>query len=56
MQKSVTSEKKSVTNPVSQQFTEEFTKYLKEQSLSAAFNGAGIENFSWYKKVFGIGF
>ncbi len=40
---------------VNSQFTEEFEKYLKKQSLKATFNGCDIETFSWYKKALGIG-
>lgn len=48
--------KKRAVSKVSQHFTEEFEKYLKMQSLKAAFNGCDIEDFSWYKKALGIGF
>ena len=40
---------------VTSQFTEEFEKYLKKQSLKATFNGCDVETFSWYKKALGIG-
>lgn len=45
----------NTTKPASSQFTEEFEKYLKKQSLNAKFNGCDIETFSWYKKALGIG-
>ena len=46
---------KKVKSGVVSQFTEEFEKYLKKQSLKATFNGCDIETFSWYKKALGIG-
>ena len=55
MHKKADLEKKLIKTAPSQQFTEEFSNYLKEQSLSAAFNGRGIETFGWYKKTLGIG-
>lgn len=46
---------KTIKSPINSQFTEEFEKYLKKQSLKATFNGCDLETFSWYKKALGIG-
>lgn len=43
------------TSNMTSKFTEEFERYLKMQSLKTTFNGCDIENFSWYKKMLGIG-
>ena len=44
------------SNTITSKFTEEFERYLKNQSLKTTFNGCDIETFSWYKKMLGIGY
>ena len=49
-----TLEMKKSGKEIESKFNDEFEKYLIHQRNFTTFNGAELENFSWYKKMLGL--